>query len=74
MSSDLGFSNIFPEAFWLHNNAAMPSYEPDRRIHFRREFEVDSIPERVIVHVTADARYTLYVNGCWVSHGPARGV
>ena len=74
MAADLGFSNIFPDAYWLHNNAALPSYEHDRRIHFRREFELDSVPEQVLVNVTADARYTLYVNGQWVGHGPARGV
>ena len=74
MATDLGFSNIFPDAFWLHNNAAMPSYERDRRIHFRREFELTAVPEKALIHVTADARYTLYVNGQWVAHGPARGV
>ena len=74
MAADLGFSNIFPDAYWLHNNAALPSYMHDRRIHFRREFELDSVPEQVLVNVTADARYTLYVNGQWVGHGPARGV
>lgn len=74
MALTLGFENIFPDAFWLHNNSAMPSYEHDRRIHFRREFELDSVPEQVMINVTADARYTLYVNGQWVAHGPARGV
>ena len=74
MACDLGFADIFPDAFWLHNNAALPSYEHDRRIHFRREFEISSLPEKALVHVTADARYTLYVNGKWVGHGPARGV
>ena len=74
MAADLGFSNIFPDAYWLHNNSALPSYELDRRIQFRREFELDAVPETVLVNVTADARYTLYVNGEWVGHGPARGV
>ena len=74
MAADLGFNNIFPDAYWLHNNAAMPSYEQDRRIHFRREFELTAVPETATIHVTADARYTLYVNGQWVAHGPARGI
>ena len=74
MALSLGFENIFPDAFWLNNNAVLPSYEQDRRIHFRREFELDSVPAQVRINVTADARYTLYVNGQWVGHGPARGV
>ena len=74
MTGDLDFGKIFPEAFWIHNNTALPSYELDRRIHFRREFELTAVPEKVMVHVTADARYTLYVNGQWVGHGPARGI
>ena len=74
MTADLGFSNIFPDAYWIHNNSALPSHEPDRRIQFRREFELDAVPEQLLVNVTADARYTLYVNGEWVAHGPARGV
>ena len=74
MALDLGFGNIFPDSFWINNNMDMPSYEHDRRIHFRREFELDSVPAAVPVNVTADARYTLYVNGKWVGHGPARGI
>ena len=74
MALSLGFENIFPDAFWLNNNAVLPSYEQDRRIHFRREFELDSVPAEVRINITADARYTLFVNGQWVGHGPARGV
>ena len=55
MATDLGFSNIFPDAFWLHNNAAMPSYEQDRRIHFRREFELTAVPEKAIRIMTLSA-------------------
>jgi hypothetical protein len=41
--------------------------------HFRRTFELPSIPRTFVVHVTADNRYQLYVNGNRVSMGPARG-
>lgn len=41
--------------------------------HFRKNFELDSKPDRFIVHVSADNRYKLYVNGEMVSIGPARG-
>jgi alpha-L-rhamnosidase len=41
--------------------------------HFRRAFDLPSVPERFLIHVTADNRYKLYVNGELVSLGPARG-
>ncbi|MBN2288294.1 MAG: alpha-L-rhamnosidase N-terminal domain-containing protein, partial [Candidatus Glassbacteria bacterium] len=41
--------------------------------HFRREFELAGKPAGFTVHVSADNRYKLYVNGQWVGDGPARG-
>lgn len=41
--------------------------------HFRRAFALPEVPERFVVHVSADNRYRLFVNGESVSHGPARG-
>ncbi|MDH6358611.1 alpha-L-rhamnosidase C-terminal domain-containing protein [Parabacteroides sp. PF5-9] len=41
--------------------------------HFRKSFELTDIPSRFIVHVSADNRYKLYINGEFVSLGPARG-
>lgn len=41
--------------------------------HFRRTFDLDSTPENFIVHVSADNRYRLFVNGQSVCRGPARG-
>jgi len=41
--------------------------------HFRKTFELNQIPKEFIVHVSADNRYKLYVNGIIVSLGPARG-
>ncbi len=41
--------------------------------HFRRTFELASKPSEFIVHVTADNRYRLFVNGTGVGLGPARG-
>jgi len=41
--------------------------------HFRRTFDLRSAPASFVIHVTADNRYQLYVNGSSVSRGPARG-
>jgi hypothetical protein len=41
--------------------------------HFRRGFDLAAQPGRFVVHVTADNRYQLYVNGHRVAWGPARG-
>lgn len=40
--------------------------------HFRRSFELGEVPRRMVVHVSADNRYRLFVNGREVVHGPAR--
>lgn len=41
--------------------------------HFRKEFRLSEAPRRFVVHVSADSRYRLYVNGIPVSTGPACG-
>ena len=40
--------------------------------HFRRAFELAEKPEHFVVHVSADNRYRLLVNGDAVSSGPPR--
>lgn len=41
--------------------------------HFRRTIELPARPSSFVIHVTADNRYQLYVNGRRASWGPARG-
>lgn len=41
--------------------------------HFRKSFELSTKPDTFVIHVSADNRYKLYVNGKEVSVGPARG-
>ncbi len=41
--------------------------------HFRKKFNLDGRPDKFIIHVSADNRYKLYVNGQEVGDGPARG-
>lgn len=39
---------------------------------FRKAVELSGRPTRAVVRISADARYTLYVNGRRIHHGPAR--
>lgn len=41
--------------------------------HFRKKIQLDTKPSSFIVHVSADNRYRLFVNGHAVCSGPARG-
>ncbi|HEX3384042.1 MAG TPA: alpha-rhamnosidase, partial [Mucilaginibacter sp.] len=41
--------------------------------YFRKSIDLTAKPTSFIVHVSADNRYKLYVNGILVSLGPARG-
>lgn len=40
---------------------------------FRKNFNLNSDPEEFIIHISADNRYKLYVNGEYICNGPARG-
>ncbi len=40
---------------------------------FRKTLDLSVVPDSYIVHVSADNRYQLFVNGKMVSSGPARG-
>ena len=41
--------------------------------HFRKTFSLTQVPHYFIIHVTADNRYQLFVNGKSIGRGPARG-
>ena len=41
--------------------------------HFRKIFSLETLPARFVIHVSADNRYRLFVNGKSVCFGPARG-
>ena len=40
---------------------------------FRRELELAAVPQHFLVHISADNRFLLHVNGAYVAEGPARG-
>jgi alpha-L-rhamnosidase len=57
-------------ASWI----APPNIPGDSSVvfHARRTFDLPSRPDRFTVHVSADNRYRLYVNGDEVANGPQR--
>ncbi len=42
-------------------------------ILFRKDFELPKKPEKFVVHLSADNHYRLFVNGKYITRGPARG-
>jgi len=60
---------------WSAHWVSVPNTSPyDYGVyHFRRTFDLAAAPSSFLIHVTADNRYKLYVNGELVSLGPARG-
>ncbi|MEO8109645.1 MAG: alpha-L-rhamnosidase C-terminal domain-containing protein [Ginsengibacter sp.] len=59
------------DAYWI--TAPGASAENYGVYHFRKTFSLSDKPNSFVVHVSADNRYKLYVNGEMVSLGPARG-
>jgi alpha-L-rhamnosidase len=58
-------------ASWI---AAPGAPERDAGVyHFRRVITLDSVPARLLVHVSGDQRYVLHLNGQRVGAGPGRG-
>ncbi|HVO75016.1 MAG TPA: alpha-L-rhamnosidase C-terminal domain-containing protein [Ignavibacteriaceae bacterium] len=39
---------------------------------FRKEISIKTKPEKFVIHISADNRYKLYINGIYVTNGPAR--
>jgi len=60
---------------WKARWITLPSALPNEYgvYHFRRTFDLRDVPAKFPIHVTADNRYQLYVNGTRVCWGPARG-
>jgi alpha-L-rhamnosidase len=58
------------KAQWItHPSASVVEYGV---FHFRKSFELNKQPQEFIVHISADNRYRLFVNGNAVCFGPAR--
>ena len=60
--------------YWSAHWIACPNVAPNAYgvYHFRKQITLQEQPAHYVVHVSADNRYKLYVNGQLVSLGPAR--
>ena len=60
--------------YWSAHWIACPNVAPNAYgvYHFRKQVVLKEQPTHYVVHVSADNRYKLYVNGQLVSLGPAR--
>lgn len=63
------------EVDWKAQWIMHPTVQPQEYsvILFRKDFELAIKPQKFIIHVSADNHYRLFVNGRYVSRGPARG-
>lgn len=63
------FNGDNPAPWIAHPDAPADDYGV---FHFRRVIDLDTVPDSFTVHVSADNRYRLLVNGSPVSSGPQR--
>jgi len=58
---------------WIHMNEQQADPRAYGVYHFRKTINMAILPSHYIIHVSADNRYRLYINGHWIGEGPARG-
>lgn len=59
------------EAPWItYPTASVTNYGV---YHFRKTVEFDEVPTELVIHISADNRYNLFVNGERICYGPAKG-
>lgn len=59
------------DAYWITHAEAQ--LDIAGVFEFRKSVEINNLPASMIIHVSADQRYKLYVNGQYICNGPARG-
>ncbi len=57
---------------WIPGWNAEDKDEP-RIVYFRKVFDIDRVPEKLEVKISADSRYKLYVNSKLAEIGPSKG-
>jgi hypothetical protein len=59
------------QARWIYHAGVQPQSEAV--ILFRKTLELTEKPNRFVIHISADNHYRLFVNGNYITRGPARG-
>ncbi|HNP72200.1 MAG TPA: hypothetical protein PKK15_13860, partial [Kouleothrix sp.] len=60
-----------PQAFWIGSDHPFDLHEA--YLCFRGSLTLAQQPERAPLHISADSRFRLWVNGQPAARGPARG-
>ena len=63
-------NRAWPASWIAHPTAPATDYGV---FHFRKSFNLEAQPASFVIHISADNRYRLFVNGTPVCFGPARG-
>lgn len=67
---DKKFTRQLWEAKWItYPTAGLKNYEV---FHFRKRFQLETVPKSFVVHISADSRYKFFINGKMIGLGPAR--
>lgn len=72
--TDSEFAGLEPRNVYFRETARemLPCEEHrNRHILFRKRFALDAKPEKAVLYITADDYYKLYINGEFVTQGPA---
>ena len=73
-AQDITISSDLMNGHWNAHWINCPNVSP--RVygiyHFRKTFDLGQKPSSFIIHVSADNRYQLFINGTNVGSGPAR--
>lgn len=71
LADGLPAGHILREAQWIWPGNG--TYLVNCFAHFRHDFRLAAVPRTAPFFITADQHYRLWVNGCYVCRGPARG-
>ncbi len=59
------------KAQWITDITCLYAPKNQGIFYFRKSFDVDKQYKKFVIHVSADNRYKLYVNGKYIGNGPA---
>ena len=70
--TDLRDSDFIPARIWRAKWiwAPGPGKESNVYYYFRKELDLERVPDSAALRITAETRYRLYVNGQFVAYGP----